>query len=149
MEKQLSNNVLYNLINDFKEKTNMQEARLVGVVSTAVSKTLGNDGRQYKAGAMIYIGESNVNHIKRRHSSDYTKYGDRLSLIISEPDFVGINEEDDSLEYVKIFDDHVKLVVRVAGDEKLYVRSLYTVYQSRTEFFIKSGRLKQLTKVDE
>jgi len=59
---------------------------------------------------------------------------------------VGINEEDGSLEYVKIFDDHVKLVVRVAGDEKLYVRSMYTVYQSRTEFFIKSGRLKPLTK---
>ena len=126
----------------------MQEARLVGVVSTAVSKTLGNDGRQYKAGAMIYIGESNLNHMKRRHLSAYNKYGDRLSSIISEPDYVGVNEEDDSLEYVKIFDDHVKLVVRVAGDEKLYVRSMYNVYQSRTEYFIKSGRLKPLTKDD-
>jgi len=132
-----------------ERKTQMQEPRLVGVISAAVSITLGDDGRQYKAGDMIYIGESNVNHIKRRHLSDYNKYGDRLSSIISEPDFVGINDEDDSLEYVKIFDDHVKLVVRVAGDEKLYVRSLYTVYQSRTEFFIKSGRLKPLTKVDK
>jgi len=127
----------------------MPESRIVGVITTSVSKTLGNDGKQYKPGSMIYIGESNVNHIKRRHFSDYIKYGDRLSLIISKPDFVGINEVDDSLEYVKIFDDHVKLIVRVAGDEKLYVRSLYTVYQSRTEFFIKSGRLKPLTKVDE
>ena len=122
----------------------MQEERLVGVVSTAVSKTLGENGRLYKAGDMIYIGESNVNHMKRRHLSAYNKYGDRLPNIISEPDYVGINEEDGSLEYVKIFDDHVKLVVRVAGDEKLYVRSLYTVYQSRTEYFIKSGRLKHL-----
>jgi len=126
----------------------MQEERLVGVVSTAVSKTLGENGRLYKAGDMIYIGESNVNHMKRRHLSAYNKYGDRLPNIISEPDYVGINEEDGSLEYVKIFDDHVKLVVRVAGDEKLYVRSLYTVYQSRTEYFIKSGRLKPLTKGD-
>jgi len=126
----------------------MQEPKLVGVISAAVSKTLGDDGRQYKAGAMIYIGESNVNHMKRRHPSDYSKYGDRLSQIISEPDYVGINEEDDSLEYVKIFNDHVKLVVRVAGDDRLYVRSLYTVYKSRTEYFIKSGRLKPLTKVD-
>ena len=124
----------------------MQEPRIVGVVSTAVSKTLGEYGQQYRVGDIIYIGESNVNHMKRRHLSAYNKYGDRLSSIISEPDYVGINEEDDSLEYVKIFDDHVKLVVRVAGDEKLYVRSMYTVYQSRTEFFIKSGRLKPLTK---
>jgi len=126
----------------------MHEPRLVGVVSAAVSKVLGEDGRLYKAGDMIYIGESNVNHMKRRHLSAYNKYGDRLSSIISEPDYVGINEEDNSLEYVKVFDDHVKLVVRVAGDEKLYVRSLYTVYQSRTEYFIKSGRLKPLTKDD-
>ena len=125
----------------------MQEARLVGVVSAAVSRTLGDDGRQYKAGDMIYIGESNVNHIKRRHSSAYSKYGDRLTQIVSEPDYVSINDEDGSLEYVKIFDDHVKLVVRIAGDEKLYVRSMYIVYRSRTEFFIKSGRLKPLTKV--
>ena len=127
----------------------MQELKLIGIISTAVSKTLGDDGRQYKAGDMIYIGESNLSHMKRRHLSAFNKYGDRLSLIISEPDYVGINEEDDSLEYVKIFDDHVKLVVRVAGDEKLYVRSMYTVYQSRTEFFIKSGRLKPLTKIDK
>jgi len=76
------------------------------------------------------------------------KYSDRLSLIISEPDFVGINDEDGSLEYIKILDNHVKLVVRVAGDDKLYVRTMYTVYQSRTEFFLKSGRLKPLTKVE-
>jgi len=76
-------------------------------------------------------------------------HSDRLSQIISEPDYVGINEEDESLEYVRIFDDPVKLVVRIAGDDKLYVRSMYTVYQSRTEFFIKSGRLKPLTKVDK
>ena len=125
----------------------MQEPKLIGVVSTAVANTLGEDGRLYKAGDMIYLGESNVNHMIRKHSSAYLKYGDRLTQIISKPDYVGVNDEDGSLEYVKIFDDHVKLVVRVAGDEKLYIRSMYTVYQSRTEFFLKSGRLKPLTKM--
>jgi len=125
----------------------MQESRLVGVVSTAVVKALEDNNHQYKAGDMIYIGKNNEKHMKQKHSSAYAKYGDRLSLIISEPDFVGIND-DNSLEFVKVFDDHVKLVIRVAGDDKLYVRSMYTVYQSRTEFFIKSGRLKPLTKVE-
>ena len=124
----------------------MQEPRLLGVVSTAVSVTIGGKGKQYKAGDMIYLGENNIKHMKHRHSLAYVKYNDRLSLIISEPDYVGINDEDGSLEYVKVFDDHVKLVVRVAGDEKLYVRTMYTIYKSRTEFFIKSGRLKPLTK---
>ena len=126
----------------------MQQARMIGIVTSAVLEALGEEGQLYKVGDIIYLGESNVNHLKRRHSTDYLKYGDWLSQIVSEPDYVGINEEDDSLEYVKIFDDHVKLVVRVAGDDRLYVRSLYIVYQSRTEFFIKSGRLKSLTKGD-
>ena len=126
----------------------MQEPRLIGVVTTAVSLTLGEGGRQYKAGDIIYLGENNIKHMKRRHSSAYVKYSDKLSQIISEPDFVGINDEDGSLEYIKILDNHVKVVVRVAGDDKLYVRTMYTVYQSRTEFFLKSGRLKPLTKVD-
>ena len=67
---------------------------MIGVVTAAVSRTLGDDGRQYKAGDMIYICESNVNHMKRRHLSAYNKYGDRLSNIISEPDYVGINEDE-------------------------------------------------------
>ena len=67
---------------------------------------------------MIYLGENNIKHMKQRHSSAYMKYNNRLSQIISEPDYDGINDYDGSLEYVKIFDDHVKLVVRVAGDEK-------------------------------
>lgn len=126
----------------------MQEVKLVGVVTNAVSKTLGAEGRHYKVGDKIYLGENNINHIKRRHSAVFSKYGDRISQIISAPDYVGINDEDDSLEYIKIFSDHVKLVVRVAGDDKLYVRTLYTVYQSRTEFFIKTNRLKPLTKAE-
>ena len=125
----------------------MEEPRIIDIISTAVIKTLGEDER-YKAGDMIYLGESNTNHIKRRHSTAYMKYYNKLSQIIANPDYVGINDEDGSLEYVKIFDDNVKIVVRVAGDEKLYIRSMYTVYKSRTEFFVKSGRLKPLTKSD-
>ena len=71
---------------------------------------------------------------------------DKLSEIISAPDYIGVSDEDDSLEYVKIYSDHVKLVVRIAGDEKLYVRTMYTVFKSRTDYFVKSGRLKPLTK---
>ena len=75
---------------------------------------------------------------------DIHKYHDKLSQIISEPDYIGINDEDGSLEYVKIFDDHVKLAARIAGDEKLYVRTMYTVLESRTDYFIDSDKLKPL-----
>jgi len=52
----------------------MQQPRMIGIVTTAVSKALGEEGRFYKAGDMIYIGDSNINHIKRRHSSAYARF---------------------------------------------------------------------------
>ena len=125
----------------------MQKTRLVGFISNAVSKTLGFNGSKYKPGDKIYLGESNERHMKQRHSTTYINYANRLSQIISSPDYVGINDEDGSLIYIKVFDNHVKLVVRIACDEKLYVRTMYTVYQSRTDYLIKSGKLKSLTKV--
>jgi len=124
----------------------MNQKRIVGFISAAVIETLGETGRAYHAGDEIYIGDSNIDHMKRRHLSDYLKYHDKISIIISEPDFLGINDDDGSLEYVKVFSEHVKLAVRVAGDDKLYVRAMYAVLKSRTEYFIKTGRLKPLTK---
>jgi len=83
-----------------------------------------------------------------RHLLAYTKYQDRLTQIIAEPDYVGINDDDGSLIYIKLLEDHVKLVIRITGDEKLYIRTMYTVYKSRTVESIKSGKLKPLTKED-
>ena len=124
----------------------MRQPRQVGVVSAAVIKTLGKEASHYQAGDIIYIGERNLGHMKSQHISIFLKYHDKLALIISEPDYVGINEDDGSLEYVKIFDEHVKLAIRIAGDNKLYIRTMFTVLESRTDYFIKSGRLKPLTK---
>jgi len=124
----------------------MQKLKLIGMISATVIKTLGESGRHYSSGDRIYLGNRNIKHIKRNHLSVYMKYRNRLPQIISKPDFVGINEDDGSLEYVKMFDDHVKLAVRIAGDERLYIRTMYIVYKSRTEHFVKSGKLKPLTK---
>ena len=124
----------------------MQQTRQVGVVSAAVLKTLGEEASHYHAGDIIYVGDRNLDHMKSQHLATFLKYYDKLSQIISEPDYVGINDEDGSLEYVKIFSDHVKLAVRIAGDDKLYIRTMFTVLESRTDYFIKSGKLKPLTK---
>ena len=125
----------------------MSHVRVVGVVSAAVLKALGEDGRNYRAGDEINLGDSNIAHMRKRHLSTYLKYQDKLSQIISSPDYVGINDDDGSLEYVKEFSEYVKLAVRVAGDEKLYIRTMYTVLKSRTEFYVKSGRYKALTDI--
>ena len=95
----------------------------------------------------IYIGESNINHIKSSHPSDYSKYGNDISEIISAPDYVGINKSDNSIEYVKEYDvvtEFVKIAVRVSKQNVFFVRSLYVLNKSRVHSFIKKGTLKAL-----
>lgn len=50
---------------------------------------------------MKQIGDSNIEHIKNIHPYEYEQYFPRIEEIISEPDYVGKNPKDDSINYVK------------------------------------------------
>ena len=69
-----------------------------------------------------------------------------MPSIISTADYVRLKEDDGSIEYIKSFGRYLKLAVRIAGDDKYYVRSLYFVETDRIENLLKKGKLKKLTK---
>ena len=118
--------------------------RKIGIISKQVSDILGKPD---VAGKSIYIGEANVAHMKNRHFDDYQKYGDYVEHIICNPDFVGINPKDQSIEYVKEFsvdDDFVKVAVRVSAGGQYYARTLYVLKNSRVNNFIAQGTLKKI-----
>ena len=99
--------------------------------------------------APIYLGETNIEHMKRRHPADYAQYGEFIPLILREPDFVGVNPKDDSIEYVREFcvgGVYVKVAVRVSAGGRYFVRSLYTVREARVMNFVAKGNLKPLDK---
>lgn len=92
------------------------------------------------------MGESNIIHMKTSHLNDYIKYGDYISLIINNADYVGINSSDNSIEYVKEFvieDEYVKVAVRVSKGNVLYARSLYVLNKNRVKNFIAKNTLKK------
>lgn len=61
----------------------------------------------------IYIGISNKKHIKEKHLEDYIKYYHNIPNIIANPDYVGINSNDSSLEYYKDYDNKtIKVAIR-------------------------------------
>ena len=119
----------------------MQE--IIGEITVEVIKLLDLN---LKEAIPIYIGNTNKNHMKRNHPYEYNQFYLKLPLIISTADYVRLNEQDDSIEYVKSFGKFIKLAVRVAGDNKYYVRSLYFIESNRVENLIKKGELKPLTK---
>ena len=92
----------------------------------------------------IYIGETNIEHMRCSHPTDYSRYKDRIADILSAPDYIGKNPRDDSIEYVKEFvtnGEYVKVAVRVTASHRFYARSLYVLNKRRTQNFIEKGTL--------
>lgn len=92
----------------------------------------------------IFIGNTNISHMMSKHPADYSKYGNKIPLIISSPDYVGINKKDNSIEYIKEFkmnNEFVKVAVRVSNSNRYFVRSLYVVNNNRVANFIKKKTL--------
>lgn len=122
-------------------------AKQVGTVSEKVIKLLGLEG--ISADTPIYLGDSNIEHMKSRHLNDYLKYGADISIIINEADYVGINANDNSIEYVKeykIDDEYVKVAVRVSKGNVFYARSIYVLNKNRVINYINKNTLKKLDK---
>jgi outer membrane protein assembly factor BamA len=94
----------------------------------------------------IYLGQSNIDHMKQSHPEDFARYGHELTHILEQPDYVGQNPTDGSIEYVKEFrieTEYVKVAVRLSKTDRYYARSLYVLNHKRVENFIAKGTLKK------
>lgn len=122
--------------------------KTIGKVSTTVETLLNLPHIQDRN---IYIGITNINHMKASHPSDYEKYKHEISNILSKPDYIGRNPKDGSIEYVKEFqfdNEFVKVAVRVSSSNRFYARSLYILNNRRVANFIKKGTLIHIDKTD-
>ena len=118
----------------------------IGFFSSSVIRTLGLD---IPAGTPIYVADTNIKHMKTSHPEDFEKYGNELQNIIANPDYVGKNTKDDSIEFTKeyfINGEYVKVAVRVSTQNVYYARSMYVLNANRVKNFIEKGTLKKLDK---
>lgn len=116
----------------------------VGTLSANVIAALG---LPLQAGQPILLGSGNISHMMHRHPGDYAKYGQYIPTILANPDYVGQNPSDGSIEYVKDFQvngEYVKVAVRLSGGGTLFARSLYVLNPNRVQNFIKKGTLKKV-----
>lgn len=125
---------------------NVNKTEKIGEISEAVINTLQLN---ILAPTPIFIGETNLLHMKQKHPKDYDKYNNLIGDIINFPDFVGINKKNSSIEYVKeIFDlttnEYVKVAVRVTTNGQYFARTLYSLNKNRVQNFIDKGYLKKI-----
>ena len=119
---------------------------IVGEISEKVRCVLGLD---IDAGTPIYIGPTNIEHMRREHPVEYERYFNLLPRIISTPDFIGLNPKDGSIEYIKTFPTitgkYLKLAVRISADGYLFARSLYEILERTVNKRVEKGMLMSLT----
>lgn len=124
----------------------MTNRKQIGCFSSAVIELLGLD---IPSGTPIYIADTNIKHMKTSHPDDFKKYGNDIADIIANPDYVGQNMKDASIEFTKeyvIDGDFVKVAVRVTTSNVYYARSMYVLNPNRVQNFIRKGTLKKLDK---
>lgn len=96
---------------------------------------------------IIYSREGLYKHILKRNHNDVIKYFDNLEDIVSNPDYVGMSNRNNSpsFEYVKCYEDNVLVAVRLNKKKGFfYIASMYIITNSKLESRIRSGRLKDL-----
>ena len=121
----------------------MTATKKVGTITEHVEKLLGIT---VPADRTIYLGQSNLSHMRTSHPADFAKYGTELINILAYPDYVGRNPTDGSIEYVKEFQvdgEFVKVAVRLAQSDRFYARSLYVLNNRRVKNYIEKGTLKR------
>jgi len=117
--------------------------KIVGTISPTVESTLGITSPNDRN---IYLGDTNIQHMKNSHPGDYEKYKDELVNILSNPDYIGLIPSDSSIEYVKEFlhdNEYVKVAVRVSSGDRYFARSMYILNNKRVNNFIAKGTLKK------
>lgn len=118
----------------------------VGKISEKVVIILALDESKFKD-KDIYLGQSNINHMLNRHPDAYNKYGSYITTILSSPDYIAYNQNDNSLEYVKEFqidNEFVKVAVKASNaGQQYYARTIYVLNNNRVANFIASGTLKK------
>ena len=95
----------------------------------------------------IYIGPSNIHHMQSSHLNDYNTYKDKISEIINTPDYGYLNAKDNSIELIKDFIEngtHVRAAIRISNNNQLFLRTLFTITDSKLENYKNSKKLIKL-----
>lgn len=98
----------------------------------------------------IYLSRSNECHIKNKHKYAYDKHFKDLPQIIENPDFVGVNNQNLSLDYYKKIDGcnyYLKVPSRGTNiNNTQFARTMYPISNKKMLQLYESGNVKIVNK---
>lgn len=101
----------------------------------------------FTEGQPIYIGESNLSHMKSEHPKDFEVYGSKIKEIINNPDYIAKHpkKKNSAIEYIKVYkntnNEHVLVAVRATGKGTLFARTLFVMDSEKVDKYKKKNAL--------
>lgn len=117
---------------------------IIGYISQTVIETLD---LKLEPNTPVFIGKSNIEHIKSRHPYEYDVYYKDIGTIINSPDYAGLNPKDGSILFVKLYKintNYIRVAVKITSDGKCFARTLHSLSTCNAERYIEKGTLKRL-----
>ena len=87
-------------------------------------------------------------HLEKRNHDNMIKYLSRISELLENPDYIGINprERGRSIEYVIQLEENVLIGIKLDyKNEDFYIATMHEISELKLNQRIKNGRLKSLT----
>ena len=87
-------------------------------------------------------------HLEKRNHDNMIKYLSRISELLENPDYIGINprERGKSIEYVIQLEENVLIGIKLDyKNEYFYIATMHEISELKLNQRIKNGRLKSLT----
>ena len=99
--------------------------------------------------AIVKVNIENLRkHLEKRNHDNMIKYLSRISDLLENPDYIGINprEREKSIEYVIQLEENVLIGIKLDyKNEYFYIATMHEISQLKLNQRIKNGRLKSLT----
>lgn len=97
----------------------------------------------------IFLGDTNIEHMKNRHYDDYIKYGNDIKEIIKNPTYIARNPNQGSIEYIKEYksnadNDVVLLAVRASHKQTLFIKTLFIMSERKKRYIFKERICKKI-----
>jgi hypothetical protein len=96
-------------------------------------------GLSIAPGTPIFIGQTNINHMKESHPVDFDKYFSHLEDILENPDWVIPDPEGGGIQFVKQIDARVIVAVRASGGGAFYARTIFSMIRPKIDKYSARG----------
>ena len=116
------------------------QTQVVGLLPKGISALLQLEEK--KKEVILYSGA--IKHMRERHPYAFKKYFNRLSQIVENPDYIGLEgQEIRSFELIKCYRDIVLVALRLE-EGVIFVLSLYIIEESMLKKRLELGKVKEV-----